>query len=624
MRRLFLDDEILLTLEKPSRYTGGEHNSYDKDFDSVKNHIVFCFPDVYEIGVSHLGMQIIYEQFNRLPDTMCDRVYSPWFDLDRILREKNLPLFAVESQRPVSDFDFLLITLQYEMCYTNVLQILDLSHIPLLAKDRNEEDPIVIGGGPCSYNPEPIAAFFDGFYIGESEVNHEAMLRIYREGKENGKNRHEILKELSKEPGFYIPEFYETEYASDGTIKSFRPTDPSVPSKIRRQVVTDFSDETLPYPLRPLVPFTRGMMDRATIEVMRGCIRGCRFCQAGMIYRPVRNRNAETLKKWAVRMIESGGFDEINLSSLSTSDYSEFRELLSFLLPYCEKKKVNIGIPSLRIDAFSLELMSKIQDIRKTSLTFAPEAGSQRMRDTINKGLTEEDILSGAEKAFAGGWNKVKLYFMLGLPGENESDIKAIPALSEKIAETYYAAVPKEQRIGKCSIQISTSFFVPKPFTPFQWAPQDSEDAFLEKAYLVKDTVRELLNKKSIQYHYHEEHQAVLEGLFARGDRRVSEVILRAYRKGCIFDAWSEYLKIDLWREAMEESGVSFSFYNFRERSVDEILPWDFIDIGVRKDFLRSEWEKSKRYETTENCRKKCSNCGASCYQGGVCFESKN
>ncbi|MBO4411008.1 MAG: TIGR03960 family B12-binding radical SAM protein [Lachnospiraceae bacterium] len=621
MKKLALSDEILLSVEKPSRYIGQEYNSYNKPFDPDLVRVAFCFPDVYDIATANLGMQIIYEQFNRRPDALCDRVYSPWVDLDRILREKGIPLFAVESQRPVKEFDFLLITLQYEMCYTNVLQVLDLSGIPLHALDRSETDPIVIGGGACAYNPEPMAEFFDVFYIGESETRYDEMVEVYREAKASGNDRTEILKKLANLEGLYVPRFYEAEYQENGTLSRFYRTEPDVPEKIRRQAA-DMRDRTLPYPLKPIVPFTRGMMDRATLEVMRGCIRGCRFCQAGMIYRPTRNRDLAFLKEAAVSMLESSGYDEINLSSLATSDYSEFAELLEFLIPYCEEHRINVGIPSLRIDSFSLDVMDKIQDVKKSSLTFAPEAGSQRLRNVINKGLTEEEILSGAAEAFKGGWNKVKLYFMLGQPFETDEDVKEIAVLSDKIARVYYETVPKEKRQGRVQISPSTSFFVPKPFTPFQWARMERPEEFRRKAYLVKDTLKEQLNQKSISYRYHDEIQTELEGLFARGDRRVSKVIEAAYRKGCIFDAWSEQMKEDAWEEALRETGISYEFYNYRERSTEEVLPWDFIDIGVHPSFLKREWENAKAGQVTPNCRETCSKCGCARYPGGVCHEN--
>ena len=617
-----LSDEILMSVEKPARYIGGEYNAYNKNFDDYPVRAVFCFPDVYEIGTANLGMQIIYEQFNERDDAMCDRVYSPWFDLDKILREKKIPLFGVESQRPVKDFDFLLITLSYEMCYTNVLQILDLSQIPLLSKDRSEDDPIVIGGGACAYNPEPIADFFDVFYIGESETRYDEMTDVYKKCREQGMSRKEILEQFAELEGLYIPAFYETEYNEDGTISRFYPVNDHAKPVIKKQAAD--MRKPLPYPKKPIVPFERGMMDRATLEVMRGCIRGCRFCQAGMIYRPERSRDLEFLKQAAIDILSFTGYEEINISSLSTSDYAELKELLDFLVPYCEARKINIGIPSLRIDAFSLDVMGKIQDIKKTSLTFAPEAGSQRLRNIINKGLTEEEILEGARTAFKGGWNKVKLYFMLGQPFETDEDVSAIPVLANDIAVAYYETVPRELRQGKCQIQASTSFFVPKPMTPFQWAPMNSPEEFIRKARLVKDGVQQQLNRKSLSYHYHDDKQTVLEGLFARGDRKVGKAILKAYERGCIYDAWNEHLQYDKWLEALEETGVTFEFYNYRERDIHEILPWDHIDIGVTKAFMIREWERARQGIVTPNCREKCSGCGAKCYPGGVCFEDQD
>ena len=623
MRKLALPHDVLMQVEKPARYIGGEYNSYQKNMDETDVNVVFCFPDVYDIGTANLGMQIIYEQFNRRSDAYCDRVYSPWTDLDKIMRERHIPLFGVESQRPIRDFSYLMITLSYEMCYTNVLQVLDLSGIPLLSKDRKDGDPIVIGGGSCAYNPEPIADFFDAFNIGESEVTLDRIVDVEKEAKAKGLSRRERLEMIAQIPGFYVPAFYEPTYHEDGTLASFEPIDPHAPRKVKRQVAADMNG-TLPYPTHPIVPYSRGMADRATLEVMRGCIRGCRFCQAGMIYRPTRNRDLEVLKRWAVEMLENSGYEELNLSSLATSDYSEFAQFLQFIMPYCEERKINIGIPSLRIDAFSLDVMSKIQDIKKSSLTFAPEAGSQRLRDVINKGLTEEVILKGAREAFLGGWNKVKLYFMLGQPFETEEDVKAIPVLCDLIAREYYDAIPKSERNGRVSVQASTSFFVPKPFTPFQWAPMMHPEEFIRRAMMVKDGMREQLNRKSLSYHYHDDLQTELEGVFARGDRRIGKAILTAYQNGCMYDAWGDQMKYDVWMDAFEKCGISMDFYNYRERSIDELFPWDFIDIGVTKEYLKREWMRAKNGELTANCRQKCSGCGAMCYQGGVCFESKD
>ncbi len=618
MRKLALSDEILLKIEKPARYIGNEVNSVMKEKDQVDIRFAMCFPDVYEIGMSHLGIQILYDMFNQREDTWCERVYSPWPDLDRILREKKIPLFALESQDAVKDFDFLGLTLQYEMCYTNVLQILDLSQIPLLAKERTEDMPIVIGGGPCAYNPEPLADFFDLFYIGEGETVYYQLLDVYKENKHSGGGRKEFLEKAAGIPGIYVPGFYSVEYHEDGTIASFSPTCECAPQKVEKQVVMDVTDTY--YPKAPVVPFIKATQDRVTLEIQRGCIRGCRFCQAGMLYRPTRERKLEYLKQAAKDMLVNTGHEEISLSSLSSSDYSQLPELLQFLIEEFDKKGVNISLPSLRIDAFSLDVMSKVQDIRKSSLTFAPEAGTQRLRDVINKGLTEEDILEGAGSAFEGGWTRVKLYFMLGLPTETEEDMRGIAELAEKIARRYYE-IPKEQRHGKCQIVVSTSFFVPKPFTPFQWAPMFTKEQFLDKARFVKEAIRAQLNQKSIKYNWHEADVTVLEGILARGDWRIGPVIQKAYENGSLFDSWSEYFRPQAWQQAFEELGVDPDFYTMRERAVTEILPWDFIDVGVTKKFLIREWNRAKEEEITPNCRQQCSGCGAGRYKGGVCLE---
>ena len=618
MRKTALSEEILLQVEKPARYIGNEVNSVIKNREDVAVRFAMCFPDVYEIGMSHLGIQILYSMFNSWEDVWCERVYSPWTDLDRIMREQKIPLFGLESQEPVKEMDFLGITLQYEMCYTNILQILELSQIPLLAAERGEDMPVVIGGGPCTYNPEPIADFFDLFYIGEGETQYRRLLDWYVENRKQGGTRQEFLRGAAQIPGIYVPRFYEELYHEDGTISGRRKLYEELPDRVRKEIVTDVSDTY--YPLKPVVPFIKVTQDRVVLEIQRGCIRGCRFCQAGQIYRPVRERDAEVLKKYAVEMLANTGHEEISLSSLSSSDYSRLDELLEFLIGECGRKHINISLPSLRIDAFSLDVMSKVQDVKKSSLTFAPEAGSQRLRDVINKGLTEEVILKGAALAFEGGWTRVKLYFMLGLPTETEEDIRGIGELSNKIAATFFETVPKDRRVnGKVQIVTSTSFFIPKPFTPFQWASMCTKEEFLEKAYQTKKGIMEQLNQKSIKYNWHEADVSVLEGVFARGDRRIAQVILEAYRRGCLFDSWSEYFKNDVWLQCFEDCGVDIGFYTTRERADDEIFPWDFIDCGVTRQFLLREWKKAQEGVVSPNCQTQCQGCGAGTFQCGIC-----
>ncbi len=600
--KLALSDDILMKIEKPARYIGNEVNAVVKDKSQVEVRFAMCFPDVYEIGMSHLGIQILYDMFNRWEDVWCERVYSPWVDLDAIMRQEQIPLFGLESQEPVKDMDFLGITIQYEMCYTNILQVLDLSQIPLLAAERGEDCPIVIGGGPCAYNPEPIADFFDLFYIGEGETQYRKLLDLYKVCKKEGCGRVEFLRRAAKLPGMYAPRFYQVTYHEDGTIESFEPTEEGIPRTILKEVEMQVSDTY--YPTKPVVPYMKVTQDRVVLEIQRGCIRGCRFCQAGQLYRPVRERSLEMLESYALEMLKNTGHEEISLSSLSSSDYSRLPELIDFLIEECRGKKINISLPSLRIDAFSLDVMSKVQDIRKSSLTFAPEAGSQRLRNVINKVLTEEDILKGCTMAFRGGWTRVKLYFMLGLPTEPQEDMRGIAELSNKIAATFFEEVPKEARInGRVQIVTSTSFFVPKPFTPFQWASQCTREEFIEKAYFTRKCISEQLNQKSIKYNYHEADASVWEGVLARGDRRLSRVILGVYRKGCFYDAWSEYFKNEVWEETMAECGLTTEFYSHRERPLDEIFAWDFIDFGVSKVFLKPAWLKALKEQISENCK---------------------
>lgn len=621
MRKLALSDEILLNIEKPARYIGNEVNAVNKDPDQVDIRFALSFPDIMEIGMSHLGIQILYDIFNRREDVWCERVYSPWTDLDKVMREQKIPLFALESQDPVKNFDFLGITIQYEMCYTNILQILDLSQIPLHSADRTWEHPVVIGGGPCTYNPEPLAEFFDLFYIGEGETVYDELLDLYKTCRAGNSSRTEFLRRAAEIEGLYVPMFYEADYHDDGTLKSFTPREPGIPATVKKQIVMDVTEA--PYPMKPVVPFIKATQDRVVLEIQRGCVRGCRFCQAGMLYRPTRERNVETLKEYARVMLKNTGHEEISLSSLSSSDYSELKELVDFLIDEFKDKGMNITLPSLRIDAFSLDVMQRVQDVRKSSLTFAPEAGSQRMRNVINKGLTEEMILEGAGQAFEGGWSKVKLYFMLGLPTETEADMKEIARLSDRIARRYYE-IPKEERHGKCQITASTSFFVPKPFTPFQWAPMCTSEEYMHRASVVKHEFQEQLNRKSMKYNWHDAEVTVLEGVFARGDRRVGKAIEEAYRLGCLFDAWTETFCNEKWMQAFENTGIDIAFYTTRERELDELLPWDFIDIGVSKSFMKKEWERAQEGVVTPNCKMQCSGCGAAQFGGGVCYEGKN
>lgn len=622
MRKLALSEQILMQVEKPARYIGNEVNAVMKNAEEIKVRFAMCFPDVYEIGMSHLGIQIIYDMLNSFEDVWCERVYSPWVDLDKIMREQHIPLFALESQEPIRNFDFLGITLQYEMCYTNILQILDLAGIPLLARDRGEDMPIVIGGGPCTYNPEPICDFFDLFYIGEAETRYRELLDLYEAYREQGRTRREFLEQAARIPGMYVPALYEVSYHEDGTIRERKSLIKDIPEVIHKELVTDMSDTY--YPEKPVVPFIKVTQDRVVLEIQRGCIRGCRFCQAGQLYRPVRERSLAYLEDKALKLLANTGQEEISLSSLSSSDYSKLPELLDFLIKECAERKVNISLPSLRIDAFSLDVMNKVQDVKKSSLTFAPEAGSQRLRNVINKGLTEEVILHGAHLAFEGGWTRVKLYFMLGLPFETEADIRGIAELCNKIAAEFYETVPKEKRNGRVQIVASTSFFIPKPFTPFQWAPQCTKEQFLEKAYLTRTAITEQLNQKSIKYNWHEADVSVLESVMARGDRKLNKAILKAYERGCIYDAWSEYYQHDVWLSVFEECGIDPDFYTTRPRTDDEIFPWDFLDCGVSKEFLLREWHHAQEETVTPNCKMQCNACGAAKYHTGICMEKRS
>ena len=614
MNNLALSDEILLKIEKPVRYIGNEVNMVRKDPEG-KIRFAMCFPDVYEIGMSHLGMKIIYDQMNRRDDVYCERVFSPWVDLDKVMREENIPLFALESQDPVFMFDFLAVTIQYEMCYTNFLQILDLSQIGIYAKDRREDAPFVIGGGPCTYNPEPLADFFDMFYIGESETVYYDLMDLYKEHKQNGGSRKEFLRKASHIPGIYVPSLYETTYNEDGTIREFTPKYEDVPAKVKKRIVNNF--DKVSFPDEMIVPYTEIVHDRVVLETARGCTNGCRFCQAGMIYRPVREKTTNTLIVQASKALKATGYDEVSLASLSICDYSNIQNLISSLVLEHEADKVGIALPSIRVDAFSVDLIKEIQKVRKTGLTFAPEAGSQRMRDIINKGLTEERILEAAKSAFESGWSTIKLYFILGLPYETTEDAAGIGELAEKMADVYFG-IPKDVRNKGLKITVSTSILVPKPFTPFQWAPMARLEEVDEKINAVKGSIK----SRSIHYNYHEQKTSYMEAVFARGDRRLSEVLIKAFEKGAKFDGWSEYFSFDIWKEALAECNVDGDFFAYRERGYDEILPWDFIDIGVTRKYLERENEKAKKAELTQNCRKGCTGCGVNVnFKEGECFE---
>jgi len=605
-----ISDSLLLKAEKPARYIGNEINAVKKDINNVKTRFAICFPDVYEIGMSHLGLQILYFFLNRREDIYCERAFAVWNDMESIMRENNIPLFSLETRTNLREFDFIGFTLQYEMSYTNILNMLDLANIPLYAKDRKEDDPIICGGGPCAYNPEPMAEIFDFFYIGEGEASLDQIMDLYDKSKTNGGTRDDFLETLLNVDGVYVPKFYDVKYNSEGLIASFEPNHPNAKLKIRKVIAKDLNTTFLLE--KQIVPLIEVVHDRVTLEVFRGCIRGCRFCQAGYVYRPVRERSCDILLGQAGELINSTGHEEISLVSLSTGDYSEFKPLAEGIIDRFSNEKVNISLPSLRIDAFNLEMMEKVQNVRKSSLTFAPEAGTQRLRDVINKGITEEEILAGAGIAFSGGWSRIKLYFMIGLPTETDEDLTGIVKLSENIVEKYYEA---GNRKFSPSITMSTSSFIPKAFTPFQWEAQDTYETLMDKQRSIKRS----LTKRQIRYSYHDAGTSVIEAVMSRGDRRVVKAITKAYQMGARFDSWTEFFKYDLWINAFDGAGININDY-LRERSLKEILPWDHIDIGVSKGFLISEREKAYSEEVTPHCREKCVACGANSFIGGAYF----
>ncbi|MCR6514192.1 MAG: TIGR03960 family B12-binding radical SAM protein [Clostridium sp.] len=610
-----ISDNILSKVEKPARYVGGELNQVIKNPKEVDIRFAFCFPDVYEVGMSHLGTRILYHTINERKDTYCERVFAPWPDMEEEMRKNNIPLYALESKDSLEEFDMLGFTLQYEMSYTNILNMLNMSGITLRASERGEDEPIIMAGGPCAYNPEPLYDIVDFFELGEGEEMMNDVLDVYSKFK-GKKSKKEFLREISKIKGIYVPSLYDVTYNEDGTIKEFKPKFEDVPSVVQKRIITNF--DKVEFPIEDMiVPYTDVVHDRIVLETTRGCTNGCRFCQAGMIYRPVREKSRETLLKQARDLVKSTGYQEISLASLSICDYSDIQNLILDLVKEHSDNKVGVALPSIRVDAFSVDLIKEIQKVRKTGLTFAPEAGSQRMRDVINKGLTEERILEATRSAFESGWSTIKLYFIIGLPYEKIEDCEAIGDLAGKMVEEYFK-VPKGVRQKGLRVTVSTSILVPKPFTPFQWAPMERMDVVGEKIKAVKMS----LKSSAIVYNYHEQKTSLMEAVFARGDRKLCDVLIKAFEKGCKFDGWSEYFKFDSWLEAMEECNVSPDFYAYRERSYDEILPWDFIDIGVNRSYLERENEKAKDAILTQNCRKGCTGCGVNVnFKEGECFE---
>lgn len=604
-------EKLLSMVQKPGRYTGGELNSVIKNPKDVDIRFAFCFPDTYEIGMSHLGMKILYSLLNKREDTWCERVFAPWVDMEELMRKNDVPLFALESSDEIKDFDVIGFTLQYELCYTNVLNMLDLAGVPVRSADRKSLTPLVIGGGPCVCNAEPIADFFDLTLPGEGEEVLNELMDLFKEYKKKGASKEEFLKAAAKIEGVYVPSFYEFSYNDDNTIKSVTPSN-GAPERVKKRIISDL--DTVFYPESFVVPFIDIVHDRAVEEIFRGCIRGCRFCQAGFLYRPIREKSSDTVNKQCRSLCDTTGYDEISLSSLSTSDYTQLQSLLEGIFSWSEDDKVSVSLPSLRVDNFSDELMEKLQKVRKSGLTFAPEAGTQRLRDAINKNVTEREVIETSRKAFSGGWTNVKLYFMMGLPTETNEDVVGIADLAQKVVDEFYKNPNKPKGKG-VNVSISVSCFVPKPFTPFQWEAQDTMEQLKAKQHLLLESVK----SRKISVSYHDARTSFLEGVFARGDRRLCDVMERAWRKGCRFDSWDECFSFEKWMEAFEECGVDPYFYTSRKRNYDEVLPWDHMDYGISNKFFQKEAEKAYQSVTTPHCREKCNACGANKLNGGKC-----
>ena len=603
-------EPLLLKVQKPIRYVGGEYNSVVKDKAGIRTRMALCFPDNYEIGMSHLGLKILYSLINAREDCWAERVYAPWPDMEALMRENHIPLYGLESLDPLKEFDFLGFSLQYELSYTNILNMLDLAGIDPLAENRTNDDPVIFAGGPCAMNAEPLCDFFDCFQLGEGEEIMLEMIDLYQKHRASGKwDKKAFLKDAAQIPGMYVPSLYDVTYHEDGTIAAITPKD-GAPAKITKRIVRDF--DKVFYPDTFIVPYTEVVHDRAVLEVMRGCIRGCRFCQAGFIYRPLRAKSPDTLCAQGKSLCDSTGYEEMSLASLSTSDHPQVEEMLDKIIDYTQEEHINLSLPSLRVDNFSKELLDKVSKVRKSGLTFAPEAGTQRLRDVINKGVTEEEIMRTSRIAFQGGYTSVKLYFMLGLPFETMEDVLGITALGQRVVDLYYS-LPTKPKGKAVNVSISVSTFVPKPFTPFQWAAQNTFDEIVEKQHALTHSV----TTRKISLAWHEVRTSVLEGVIARGDRRLGKAIYNAWKLGCKFDSWEEFFDFDKWVKAIADAGLTMEFYASRQRTPDEIFPWDHIDVGVSKAFLRREYEKASRAEVTPNCKEHCAGCGANKLIGG-------